>query len=151
MAITVLEEGRELQFSFDELLGDGAPVERTSIAVATPFGGPGARDGFELVLRTVRDARYLVDAGLAREERGPRCARFVFAISRGPVVATVLLREGFVTGEFLAAVAATERSPTEEERFAELKLELADRVMGASAAAVYDVEVGASAGSPHAR
>ena len=37
------------------LLSPGAPPQRREIAIATAFGGPGARDGFELATRAVSD------------------------------------------------------------------------------------------------
>ena len=40
------------------LLEPGAPPQRREIEVATAFGGPGARDAFELVLRAVTGGRY---------------------------------------------------------------------------------------------
>ena len=48
------------------LLGPGGPCERRAMTVRTAFGGPGARDGFELVTRAVTEGRYVVDAALAR-------------------------------------------------------------------------------------
>ena len=50
------------------LLGD--PPERREVEVATAFGGPGARDGFELVLRAVTEGRWRASA----EYRGTRLA-----------------------------------------------------------------------------
>src|SRR3954454_22974318 len=46
------------------LLAEGRLCERREIAVTTAFGGPGARDAFEMATRAVTDGRYVVDAVL---------------------------------------------------------------------------------------
>ena len=51
--------------------------ERREIEVETAFGGPGARDAFELVTRAVTDGRYRVDEALERPDRGRVLERFV--------------------------------------------------------------------------
>ncbi len=70
--------------------------ERRAITVRTAFGGPGARDAFELVLRAVTGERYAVDLTLARPERGRAAERFVFVPDRDREV-TLAVRDGFVT------------------------------------------------------
>lgn len=59
----------------------------------TAFGGPGARDAFELVTRAVREGRFEVDAGLARPERGRALERFVFRLGYRGRATTLTLRE----------------------------------------------------------
>ena len=118
--LVVLDRGARLTFSFDDLmryhgpsspggvahaykvlelalplLGD--PPERREIEVATAFGGPGARDGFELVLRAVTEGRYTVDPDLARPERGWTRERFVFRLTSHGRTVELGVREGFVT------------------------------------------------------
>jgi len=162
-AIDVLDGGRALSFFFEDLMryhGPGspgglahaykvmerafalldpdAPLERREITVATAFGGPGARDGFEMVTRAVSGDRYLVDPALARPERGTTLERFVFRIGYRERSVTLVVREGFVSDEFIA-LARKERSPEEEVRLDLLKLEMAERVMSRPAAEVYDV------------
>jgi hypothetical protein len=104
--IVVLEQGLELSFSFEDMLkyhGGGSPggvahafkvleralpllddsgaVERRAIHIATAFGGPGARDGLELVTRAVTDQRFTVTPAEGRHGRprdvgrGPGCLR----------------------------------------------------------------------------
>ena len=93
-SIEVSDRGQLLVFSFDDLLryhGGGSPggvahafkvlerslplldpdghCERREIVVETAFGGPGARDGIEMVTRAVTEDRFRVDASLARPER----------------------------------------------------------------------------------
>jgi hypothetical protein len=103
--LVVVENDRELSFSFEEMLryhGGGSPggvahafkvlqralpvletggcVQRRAIIVETAFGGPGARDGLELVTRAVTEERFTVDPSLSRPEYGRARERFVFRI-----------------------------------------------------------------------
>jgi hypothetical protein len=157
MGLVVLDRGTRLEFGFDDLMryhGPGSPggvahaykvlelalpllgdrPERREIEVATAFGGPGARDGFELVLRAVTEGRYAIDPGLARPERGWTRERFVFRLaSRGRTV-VLGVREGFVTEEFLTLARSEHPGP----RLDVLKREMAERLMGAQAAMVYE-------------
>ena len=116
---------------------DGVP-ERREVDVRTAFGGPGARDAFELVLRAVSDDRYVVDAALERGDLAATRARFVFRLSYHDRAVTMVLRDGFVTAEFLEVLAVEDRSVAQEAHLNELKRELADRVMAASPHDVFD-------------
>jgi hypothetical protein len=107
--------------------------------VRTAFRGPGARDGFEAVTRAVTDGRYTVDTALARPELGRLRQSFVFEVGIGERTATLLLRAGFVTEEFIDLAAKSERTADEESRLDELKAQLAQRVMEAPAEDVYEV------------
>lgn len=135
MAFKVMERGFAV-------LSPGAPPQRREISVRTSFGGPGARDGFEAVTRAVTDDRYAVDASLARPELGRERERFVFVLTLGERSATLLLREGVVVPEFIDLVRTDDRTDEQNERLEVLKGELAERVMGAAAADVYDVDGG---------
>ena len=53
---------------------------------------------------------------------------------------TAILREGYVTADFLALVRQEERTAEEESHLAVLKQEMANRLLGSPAAAVYDVD-----------
>jgi hypothetical protein len=164
-ALTVTDRGRRLSFSFVDLMryhgpgspggvahafkvmerafplvGGGAPPERRAIAIETAFAGPGARDGFEVVTRAVTDGRYVVDAGLARPERGQAMERFVFRLSHGGTTVTLSVREGFVIDELIELVRKDPRTTAESARLDELKREMAELVMAAPADAVYDVD-----------
>ena len=164
----VLERGRPLRFTFADLLryhgggspggvahawtvleralpllAPGGPPERRGIAVRTAFGGPGARDGFELVTRAVTDGRYTLDPGLARPERGFAMERFVFVLTHGGAAVTLTVRDGFVPEALIALARREPRSPDEERELDRLKLEMCRRVMGAPADAVYDASAGA--------
>jgi hypothetical protein len=160
--LVVTDRGTELSFSFDDLmryhgpgspggvahaykllelglplLSPGGPAERREIAVRTAFGGPGARDAIELVTRAVTEDRYVVDAGLARPELGRARERFVFVISYRGAEVSLVVREGIVTDEFVDLARTEGRSPEQEARLDGLKRDMAERVMGLPAAAVY--------------
>jgi hypothetical protein len=119
------------------LLEPDGPLQRREISVATAFGGPGARDAFEMVARAVTGDRYVLDPQLALTERGTTLERFVFRIAYRERSVTLVVREGFVTDEFIA-LARKERSPEEEVRLDLLKAEMAERVLSRPAADVYD-------------
>ena len=162
--LEVLDAGVPLAFSFDDLmryhgshspggvahafkvleralplLDAGAPPERREITLRTAFGGPGARDAFELVTRAVTGDRYVIDAALARPERGTALERFVFRLGYREREVTLLVREGYVTDEFIALARAEDPTPEQAERLVLLKREMAERVMASPANAVYDV------------
>jgi hypothetical protein len=161
--IVVADRGARLAFSFEDMLrhhGGGSPggvahafkvleralpllagdepVERRELAVRTAFGGPGARDGFELVTGAVSDGRYVLDAALARPERGLALERFVFALRYRERAVTLAAREGFVPEELIVLARRERRSAEEERRFAAVKREMAETVMAADAADVYE-------------
>lgn len=162
--IGVQERGRTIEFSFDDMLRyagphspagvanafkvmqrafavlspDGPPPRR-SVTVRTAFAGPGARDGFEAVTRAVSDGRYTVDPALVRADLGRLRQSFVFDIGVGDRCVTLLLRDGFVTEQFIDLAQKGDRNAEEESRLDELKADLAQRVMAAAAADVYDV------------
>jgi hypothetical protein len=160
--IEVVDRGRPVAFSFDDMLryhGGGSPggvahafkvleralplldpdghCERREIEVETAFGGPGARDAFELVTRGVTGERYRIDEALAKPERGRTLERFVFRLSYRCRSVTLELREGFVTEEFIDLARTHDRSADQERRLDELKQEMADRVMARPADEVY--------------
>ncbi len=161
--IEVLDHGRLIAFSFEDIMryhGPGSPggvahafkvleralplldpdgpCQRREIVVETAFGGPGARDAFEMVTRAVTGDRFRVDAALARPERGRALERFVFRLGYRERSATLALREGFVTDEFIDLARTEERTTDQEQRLDALKREMADRVMARPAGEVYD-------------
>jgi len=162
--IRVAERGKILEFSFDDLLryagphspagvanafkvlqrafavlSPDTPPQRREIIVRTAFRGPGARDGVEAVTRAVTDGRYIVDLSLARPALGRLREGFVFEVGIDDQTVTLALRDGFVTEEFIDLAQKDNRSDPEEARLDELKAELAQRVMAADAADVYEV------------
>ena len=129
-AFKVME--RALPLLSDELL------ERRRVFVRTAFGGPGARDAFEAVLRAVTGERYVVDLTLGRADLGRERERFVFELAHRGASVRLVLREGFVTPEFIDLARREYRSDAEEARLDELKRDMASRVMAADAADVYE-------------
>jgi hypothetical protein len=169
--IVVLDGGREVPFSFDEMLkyqGGSSPggvahalkvlerslplldtavgVERREIIVETAFDGPGARDAFELVTRAVSEGRFTVDVSLIRPEYGRARERFVFRLRYRHRVVTLTLRQGFVSDEFIDLTRRERRTADEEHRLAAMKAEMAARVMSVAAAGVYDVAAASGLG-----
>jgi hypothetical protein len=163
-ALTVEERGRTITFTFDDMmryhgvhspagvamafkvmqrafaaLSPEAPADRRSVSVRTAFRGPGARDGFEAVTRAVTDGRYTVDRSLVRSDLGHLREDFVFVVGIGDHSATLLLCDGFVTDEFIDLARTENRTDAQERRLDELKAQLAQRVMAAPAADVFDV------------
>ncbi len=161
--LDVLDRGHPLAFTFEDLMryhGPGSPggvahafkvmqrafplldhdgpPERREIRIETPFGGPGARDGFELVTRAVTGERYHVDPRLARTSRGRTLERFVFTLAYRDRRVTLLVREGFVPDEFIDLARREGRTPEEEARLDVLKAEMAQLVTRSPASDVYD-------------
>jgi hypothetical protein len=164
--VAVRDAGHTIEFSFDDMIryhGPGAPggvahafkvmeralplldpdsaPERREITIQTAFGGPGARDAFELVTRAVTEGRYLVDATLARSERGRTLERFVFRLDYRGRLVTLTVREGYVTDEFIELARNPSRTVEDERRLSVLKREMAARVMSSPAVDVYDASV----------
>lgn len=162
-AIEVLDRGLPLSFTFDDLMryhGPGSPggvahafkvmqrafplldpdgpPERREITIHTAFGGPGARDGFELVTRAVTEGRYVVDPGLEQPDRGLARERFVFRLAYRGRAVTLQLRRGLVTEEFIALARKDPRSLEQEQRLTSLKQAMADRLMATPSDGVYD-------------
>jgi hypothetical protein len=163
-ALTVEERGRTITFTFDDMmryhgphspagvamafkvmqrafaaLSPDRPPERRSVNVRTAFRGPGARDGFEAVTRAVSDGRYTVDRALVRADRGRLLEDFVFVVGIADRAATLVLRDGFVTEQFIDLARTEDRTEAQERRLDDLKAQLAQRVMSAAAAHVLDI------------
>ena len=120
------------------LLDPDAPAERREIVVRTAFGGPGARDGFELVTRALTEGRYTLDPALAHPERGRTLERFVFHLAYRERAVTLVAREGSVPDELIALVRTEDPTDEQVARLAEVKQEMAEHVMASAAADVYD-------------
>lgn len=90
------------------------------------------------------DNAFRSDGGMggwavANTDRGRLLQSFVFEIGVGDRSAILLLRNGFVTEEFIDLAGKADRSDTEEGRLDELKADLARRLLAAPADEVYDV------------
>lgn len=164
-ALKVVEDGHLITYRFDDLMkyhGPGfpggvahaykvmeralpllepdGPLERREVAIETSFGGPGARDAFEMVLRTRTEDRYVVDPTMARPERGTTLERYVFRLAYRGRTVTLVIREGFVTDEFIALSRKQGRTADEDAHLTVLKQEMADRLLSKAAVDVYDAE-----------
>lgn len=160
--IAVLDGRQQIDFSFDDMMkyhGPGSPggvahafkvmeralalldpdgpPQRREITLRTAFGGPGARDGFEVVTRAVSQDRFAVDPALVRPELGRTRERFVFEVGYRERSVTLVLREGFVSEEFIDLARTDRRSEEQEARLDLLKQQMAERVMASAAADVY--------------
>lgn len=128
-------------------LGAGGRVERGAIFIDTAFGGPGARDAFELVTRAVSEQRFILNPSLTRPELGRARERFVFRLRCSGREVTLILRDGFVTDAFIDLTRRESRTDDEERALAAMKADMAAQLMSATAAQVYDVDgVGHSRG-----
>jgi hypothetical protein len=162
-AIEVIDRGERISYSFEDVLkyhGRGSPggaahafkvleralplldpdglCERREITVETAFGGPGARDAFEMITRAVTGERFHVNPALARPERGRALAAFVFRLGYRDRSTTLAVREGFVTDEFIELARTEPRDADQERRLDALKREMADHVLAHPASEVYD-------------
>jgi hypothetical protein len=163
--IEVLDHGHRIVFSLEDLMkyhGPGSPggvahafkvlerglpllepdglCERREIVVETAFEGPGARDAFEMVTRAVTGDRFHLDPALARPQRGRALERFVFRLTYRERAVALVLRDGFVTDEFIDLARTQQRTADQEHHLDTLKRDMADRVMSRPARAVYDAE-----------
>ena len=126
----------ELAFA---LLSPEGPPERRDIRIRTAFRGPGARDAFEIVTRSLTDGRYLVDGALERPERGDILFRYVFEVHYGTRSVCVQLRDdGLVREEFIRLGQKPDRTEAENMRLAWLKQEMAERLLALPAERVYE-------------
>lgn len=121
------------------LLAGGEPPERYDISILTAFPGPGARDAFEMVTRSVTGDRYTLDLecgapGVTEAARG--CYFFRFSYRETAVDLT--LREGIVREEFIALIRKGPSTPEERDRLDWLKHDMAERMLALSAEQVYD-------------
>jgi hypothetical protein len=163
-SLQVVDGGRTIAFTFDDMmryhgphspagvamafqvmqrafghLSPGVSPRRRSVVVRTAFRGPGARDGFEAVTRGVTEGRYTVDRSLLRADRGRLLEDFVFEVTVEGRTATFVLRDGFVTDEFIDLARTENRTSEQASRLSELKAELAQRVIATPAAGVFDI------------
>lgn len=121
------------------LLDEGRPVERREISIRTPFKGPGARDGFEMVTRATSESRYTIDDGLLALERGEFLKGYVFVLTYRGKTLKLTIREGIVREEFILLSRKPDRTEAENERLAALKTDMADRLLALPSEQAYDV------------
>jgi hypothetical protein len=164
-ALTVLENGRPIRFTFADLtkyhgfgypggvahafkvmqralplLDGGAPPERHALHLETAFGGPGARDAFEMVTRMVTSGRYIVnrpEIDTTRPLYWEAFYRFTWRYRERQLA--LAIRSGHVREEFIRLGSKPDRDAAEEARLAFLKTEMADRLMQLPAEEVYEI------------
>jgi hypothetical protein len=74
-----------------------------------------------------------------RPDRGRILQGFVVQATVNGRTATLLMRPGFITDEFFALAAKSERDQAEEAYLDELNFEMARQILAASAEDVYDL------------
>ncbi len=162
--LTVVENGRELHYSYADLmsyhgygfpggvahafkvmeralplLDGGRPPERREIDIRTAFRGPGARDAFEMVTRGLTEGRYVVDTALEHPERGETLMRYVFVLAYRGTAVRLQARAGIVRDEFILLGRKTDRTAAEDVRLELLKQDMADRLLAMPAEQAYEV------------
>ncbi len=122
-----------MRAAFKAMAGE-QPIDRATIAIATAFPGPGARDGFELVTRVVSRDRYSIDTSVAPSAHIAQAAKgayyFRFSGKEGTVALGLrpqVLPQGFIDlrRKQLDGVATA----AELEAFRGLQLELSDGLL----------------------
>ena len=119
------------------LLSPAAPPERREIGIRTAFTGPGARDAFEMVTRSLTEGRYVVDDDLAQPDRGETLARYVFVLTYRTSIVRLRIRDGIVRDEFIQLGKKPDRTPAENDRLEWLKQDMADRLLALAADNAY--------------
>jgi hypothetical protein len=119
--IEVVDRGRRISFSFEDVLKYHGPGSPGGAAHAAVTGNP-----------------FRVDPVLARPERGRALEAFVFRLGYRDRRATLVVREGFVTDEFIDLARTEHRDDDQERRLDALKRDMADRVLAHPASEVYD-------------
>lgn len=162
--LTVLEAGKPLTYTYAELmhyhgfgfpggvahafkvmeralplLANGEVPERREIAIRTPFKGPGARDAFEMVTRSLTEGRYMVNPELAQPGRGETLKGYVFILSYRGTDVRLRIRDGIVRDEFIALGRKPDRTAEEDQRLEWLKQDMADRLLSLPADEIYDL------------
>lgn len=160
--LTVLEGGKPLIYRFSDLtlfhgfgfpggvahgfkvmqrafplLSSTAPPERREIGIRTAFTGPGARDAFEMVTRSMSEGRYVVEDDLMQRDRGETLMRYVFVLAYRTSIVRLRIRDGIVRDEFIQLGKKPDRTPAENDRLEWLKHDMAARLLALPAEQAY--------------
>jgi hypothetical protein len=123
------------------LLSPEEPPDRYDLTVESGFDGGGARDAFEMVTRAVTGDRYRVaTAPAAFEAPEAPGGHFFFRLGYRGRVVELVLRAGHVPEDFLELACRDAPTPAEAARAQQLKEEMATRLLGLPADAVYDAD-----------
>jgi len=86
-----------------DALASGAPIPRDELSVATAFPGPGARDGFEMVMRAVTREKYWIEKDVAPSDKIAEAAKgaYFFRITGNGQVVALGLKPEVVPSDFV--------------------------------------------------
>jgi hypothetical protein len=121
-AITLAERGREIRFTYDDMVrfhGHGSPG--------------GVAHGFKMLQR----ALSLLDP--AAPQRGRTLERFVFRLAYRERTVTLPARAGSVPDELIELARVEHRTPPQEARLDPVKLAAAEAALAMPASDVYEV------------
>ncbi|WP_088156456.1 hypothetical protein [Achromobacter xylosoxidans] len=129
-----------LRGALPKLEQDGSPVPRKELSVISGHPGPGVRDAFEFVTRAVTRGCYAVDLTLpeARYSRGADKS-YSFHLRRGGRSVQGVLRPGVLPPEFFDLLGNP--APDAQRVHAELRRDIAARVIAAEPATLFDFRV----------
>ena len=162
--LVVLDQGRSISISFDDLLkyhgrssiagvahafkamerafpllSPGEPPERYDITVESGFPGGGARDAFEMVTRAVTGDRYrLASEPPAVEAPEAPGGHFFFRVAYRGAMVELVARGHLIPKEFIQLACRDAPTQAEAARDQELKEEMAERLLSLPADEVYD-------------
>lgn len=122
------------------LLEDGKPVERRELKITTAFPGPGARDAFEMLARAVTSGRYKIDPSLGGENvtEAPT-GKYYFRLEYRDKVVETRIKPEHIREDYIALARKPKRDNEENELLAELRQELADRILPLSSDELFEV------------
>ncbi|MBQ1466628.1 MAG: hypothetical protein IIZ17_08135 [Eubacteriaceae bacterium] len=121
------------------LLDDGKLLERRDLSLVTAFLGPGGLDAFEMVTRCISTGKCCADKYLpeAQDSLESPHGRYYFRFSyRGKTVAVTIM-PGFVRDEFIHLARKKDLTDDEAVKLAEMKKEMADRLLSLPAEEIY--------------
>lgn len=167
-SITVLDQGREYTFTFEDmlkyhggaliggvshafkvmerafpLLDNGNKPERREIELTTAFPGQGGRDAFELVTRCVTEGKIHVDKDLEEAKGTPEspAGHYYFRFSYRGKNVVIKIKQGVVKDEFIQLSRKKERTEEEWARLEVLKNEMSEYLLSKPAEELYDAEI----------
>lgn len=166
-SITVLDQGKEYTFTFEDmlkyhggafiggvshafkvmerafpLLDNGNKLERREIVLTTAFPGQGGKDAFELVTRCVTEGNIYVNKDLEEAKGTPEspAGHYYFRFSYRGKDVVIRIKPGIVKEEFIQLSRQKERTKEEWERLEVLKNEMSEFLLSNSAEDLYDAE-----------
>lgn len=126
-----------LRGALARLQENGQAVPRAELQVTSGHPGPGVRDAFEFVTRAVTRGCYEVDTSLPEARYSQTNDKsYSFYLSRGQRRVHSVLRAGVLPPEFFALLG--DATPQGRQRHAELRSEIARRVLRQEPDALFD-------------